>query len=133
MDFFNQPEDFGLQGVEGNHIVKGNVLSAFLRFLHQIDIIRGFYGQFCIKRGADPENEPPVWNLRVVNDGLMGNTRRNQHHIARFQRIFRAIDADGHISFQKKIELVIIVGVFFDLTAGPVLTGIIVIINFKIL
>jgi hypothetical protein len=47
--------------------------------------------------------------------------------------VFDVVDADGNIPFQKKIKFIVVVGMFFHLAAEPVLVGIVVIIDFKIL
>ena len=62
---------------------------------------------------ADPEHKTPIGNIGAVDDGAVGDMRRDQHHIPVSDRKSFLPDLDAQIQVNKKIKLILIMGMEF--------------------
>ena len=59
---------------------------------------------------ADPEHKTPVGRDRAVNDRTMWDMWRDEYDISEMNRVNFSSDLNADITFHKKVEFIIIVG-----------------------
>ena len=111
VDFFNQAQNPGLDGVKPVRRDMIDVLASGGGLLHEIDIVRRLLQQLLHIILADPEDKAPVGLLGRVQDEMVLNAGRNQNQISHLNGKGLPPDLHRDLSLYNQIKLIIVVGV----------------------
>ena len=113
LHFLDQAKCFGLHRIEGYPVIVVQISVCCLHMVHKIYIIRRNLGKIITIFLTDPEDKSPVRNFRTVDDRVVVNVRGNQHNVTKLNWINIRTNLDTDITFQKKIEFIVIVSMIF--------------------
>ena len=108
---FDQAEYLCLYLIEPDPVIVKDIFSFCPDILHQVSVSHGGLHHLVQILSCDPEYKAAVRSLTVADIGPVRRTRRYQDDIPVPERERPARDLDGHIPFQEKIKLIIVMGV----------------------
>ena len=105
----------------GFHLVKlrrRKVVDVFVKglsLLDQIHVVHGLIHETLTALFADPENKPSVVLRRIVHEGMMHYSGRDDHEVSRGHLValclvFSREDLHSNIALDKEVALVVVMG-----------------------
>jgi hypothetical protein len=116
VDFFEKLKRFGEDRVEGDRIIVKDVkMPVPAHIVKKKSEVREMLRELLREIGTDPEDKPPVGELRVHDESPVHSFRRNNDEVAAPKGLPAVANLKFDISFHIEVELIIVMGMQVDI------------------